>query len=339
MATVASHKRLYTYYQRDGVDNHTYHREFMFFVETIETYGGLGAVGVIPVFLEEKITKLHKQGLIADATAPTDEERALAFNAVHKEYLAALMISGANCDHFSLLRTDLQNQYGYGNNLNPKLTDQCLSLLNRWTIAPSCPKCGDAPLVAPTPPKQEDAKALVFAQDGSKGGNPVSRSNASPRKSSRGGKDPHKPSSSSSSSSSSSGRQITNVQCKNCGRLGHTSLVCPDNKLPPEQIHAMDNDDASEASNESIVIILAQLLDEPVVPHKQTINKDFVLLDSQSTVNLFSNPSHVKNIRPADTPIRVHCNKGTMVTNKQADFGDNHVYFDANGIANVLSLF
>jgi hypothetical protein len=49
------------------VDNHTYHREFMFFVETIETYGGLGAVGVIPVFLEEKITKLHKQGLIADA--------------------------------------------------------------------------------------------------------------------------------------------------------------------------------------------------------------------------------------------------------------------------------
>jgi hypothetical protein len=339
MATVASHKRFYTYYQWDGLDNHTYHCEFMSFVETIETYGGLAAVRVIPIFLEEKITNLHKQGLIADATAPTDEEHALAFNAVREEYLAALMISGANRDCFSLLLTDLQNQYGYGNDLYPKTTDQCLSLLNRWTIALSRPKRGDAPLVAPAPPKQEDAEALVFAQDGSKGGNPVSRGDASPCKSSRGGKDSHKPSSSSSSSSSSSGRQITNVQCKNCGRLGHTSLVCPDSKLPPEQIHAMDNDDASEASNELSVIILAQLLDEPIVPHKQTINKDFVLLDSQSTVNLFSNPSHVKNIRPADTPIRVHCNKGTMVTNKQADFCDNHVYFDANRIANMLSLF
>ena len=127
---VASQKCLYTYYQRDGVDNHTYHCEFMSFVETIETYGGLGAIGVIPVLLEEKIKELHKQGLIADATTPTDDERALAVGAVCEEYLAALMISGANCDRFSLLCTDLQNQYGYGNDLYPKTTDQFLSLLN-----------------------------------------------------------------------------------------------------------------------------------------------------------------------------------------------------------------
>jgi hypothetical protein len=41
MATIASHKRLFTYYQRDGVDNHTYYREFMAHVETIETYVGV----------------------------------------------------------------------------------------------------------------------------------------------------------------------------------------------------------------------------------------------------------------------------------------------------------
>jgi hypothetical protein len=29
MATVASHKRLFTHYQKDGVDNHTYHRGFL----------------------------------------------------------------------------------------------------------------------------------------------------------------------------------------------------------------------------------------------------------------------------------------------------------------------
>ena len=335
MATVASHKRLYTHYQRDGIDNHTYHREFLSFVETIETYGGLGAVGVIPVFLNEKIIELYKQGLIANASAPTDEERALAVGAVREEYLAALMISGANRDRFSLLRTDLQNQYGYGNDLYPKTTDQCLSLLNRWTVAPSRTKRADAAPTAPVLPKQEDSEALVFAQNDSKSAPPSRGDNSSIK---RDGKDSRR-SLSSSASSSSSGRQITNVQCKTCGRMGHTSLVCPYSKRPPDQIHAMDADDASEASNESSVIILAQLSDEPIAQNQQPINKDFVLLDSQSTVNLFSNPSHVTNIRPADSPIRVYCNKGTMITDKQADFGDNNVYFDANGIANVLSLF
>ena len=55
MATVASHKRLFTHYQKDSINNHTYHREFLAHVETIETYGGLGSVGVIPTFLKAKI--------------------------------------------------------------------------------------------------------------------------------------------------------------------------------------------------------------------------------------------------------------------------------------------
>jgi hypothetical protein len=46
MATVASHKRLFTHYQKDGVDNHSYHREFMAHVETVETYGVTGTIEV-----------------------------------------------------------------------------------------------------------------------------------------------------------------------------------------------------------------------------------------------------------------------------------------------------
>ena len=164
MATVASHKRLFTYYQQDGVDNHTYHREFLSFVETIETYGGVGAVGVIPTFLKEKIKDFHAQGLVVDPNKPTSDERALAVSAVREEYLAALMLSGANRDKFSLLRTDLQNQYGYGNDLYPKSTDQCLSLLNRWTVAPTRSRRNAT--MTPPQPKQEEAEALVFAQDG-----------------------------------------------------------------------------------------------------------------------------------------------------------------------------
>ena len=61
---------------------------------------------------------------------------------------------------------------------------------------------------------------------------------------------------SSLTSSSSLKPCVTNVQCKSCGKLGHTSSVCPDSK-PPAQIHAMlIVDDASDASDEESVIIL-----------------------------------------------------------------------------------
>ena len=85
----------------------------------------------------------------------------------------------------------------------------------------------------------------------------------------------------------------------------------------------------------SDAIVLSQTASTP----RRPISSDLLLLDSQSTVHLFSQPEHVTNIRPAATPIRVHCNKGTLDTTQEADFGDTPVYFDARGIANVLSLY
>ena len=58
MATVASHKGLFTYYQKDDVDNHTYHHKFLAHVETIEIYGGVGAVAVTPKFITEKLKEM-----------------------------------------------------------------------------------------------------------------------------------------------------------------------------------------------------------------------------------------------------------------------------------------
>jgi hypothetical protein len=125
------------------------------------------------------------------------------------------------------------------------------------------------------------------------------------------------------------------------------SQYCPKKENPPAQIHALNAvDDALEASDdESIVIILTQVHSdsgEYILTQKEErkrINSDLVLLDSQSTVNLFTNPEHVRNFCPAINPINVHCNKGTLTTTKEADFGNTPVYFDDHGIANVLSLY
>ncbi len=100
IATVASHKRLFMQYQKDTINNHTYHWEFLAHIETIETYGGIRAVGVVPTFLATKIKELTDVRTITDADNPTDAKRVIAIAAICEEYLAALMLSGTHREHF-----------------------------------------------------------------------------------------------------------------------------------------------------------------------------------------------------------------------------------------------
>ena len=334
MATIASQKLLFTYYQRDGIDNTTYHREFMAHVETIETYGGIGAIGIVPAFVTQELKKMETNGKCLDPASPSDHELAAAKATVRDEFLAGLMLSGANRDRYSALRNELANQYGFGNDLYPKTVDQCLTMLNRRKEA--APRANRPPQQQREPtPKPPDDEALVFAQGAD------TRKVSADKKSSKGSTG-----SSSSSASGKSQQKITKVYCKLCGKLGHMSSVCPDIKPPPAQIHAMTSghDDASDSSDDESVIILTQFDDALLAqtsdhtPDRRQINSDLLLLDSQSTVHLFSRPEHVTDIRQAQHPIRVHCNKGTLDTTEEANFGSTPVYFDSRGIANVLSL-
>jgi hypothetical protein len=328
MATEASHMWLFTHYQKDGVNNHNYHCKFLAHVETIKTYEGLGAVSVIPTFLTAKINNLASKGLITDAANPTDQEKAMAIAVVREEYLAALMLSGAKHDCFNELRNDLKNQYGYGKDRYLKITDACHSLLNRWTpsLVPSPQQ--RTPRNPPAPPKLDDNEALVFAQDAA---TPKATLQKTAKHLSL--KPPPSDDTSSQSSKQYPPKKPTNVWCKNEEVLVHVSSVCPDAK-PPTHVHAMaDADNASIASDASSIIILAQQADcKPIDPN-------FLLLDSQSTVNLFSNPQLFENVHQAATPINFHCNKGSMPTTTVANFRGNEVYLSPNGIANVLSLF
>ena len=132
MATVASHKRLFTYYQKDGVDNHTYHQEYLAHIKTIKTYGGVGAIGVTPIFITTKLKDVAADipPLIVDAKNPTNAEHTAPIKAIRDEYLAALMLSGYNRERYSALWVDLRNDFAFGNDRYPETIDQCLSLIN-----------------------------------------------------------------------------------------------------------------------------------------------------------------------------------------------------------------
>ena len=72
---------------------------------------------------------------------------------------------------------------------------------------------------------------------------------------------------------------------------------------------------------------------------KGRINKHWMLLDNQSTVNVISNGDLLTNIRQIDQYMHIYCNAGKASTNWVGDlYGVGTVWFHKNVIANILSL-
>ena len=70
------------------------------------------------------------------------------------------------------------------------------------------------------------------------------------------------------------------------------------------------------------------------------ILRTWVLLDSQSTVDIFCNPDLLQNIQKTPEGMRIHCNAGSRLTNLIGDLpGYETVWYDPNAIANILSLW
>ena len=72
---------------------------------------------------------------------------------------------------------------------------------------------------------------------------------------------------------------------------------------------------------------------------KVEIPKEWVLLDSQSTVSVFNNAKYLTNIRNADRELKVILNGGTQVSNQIGDIQNfGTVWYNPRSLANILSL-
>jgi hypothetical protein len=95
-------------------------------------------------------------------------------------------------------------------------------------------------------------------------------------------------------------------------------------------VHAdVEEEDSDEDEDENLF-----------VQHKTkgVVNKNYLLLDNQSSVDQIANPDLLTNIRKSQKPIVVHCNAGKMKTDLEGELGDMMVHHNPKSIANVLSL-
>ena len=74
-------------------------------------------------------------------------------------------------------------------------------------------------------------------------------------------------------------------------------------------------------------------------PHNTEFLRDCILVDSQSSVDLFCNPALVSNPTEVKQSLHLSMNAGVLKTNMQAKVaGYGKVWYHPNAIANVFSL-
>jgi hypothetical protein len=124
------------------------------------------------------------------------------------------------------------------------------------------------------------------------------------------------------------------LTCYKCRKQGDITRECRNKEEKQDQMHSTikEKQDASEEDPDHRESIFVQKKEGGV------INKNWVLLNSQSTVNQISNPALLSNIRRAKNPSIIYCNAGSTSSILEGEFGSVMVNHSPHGIANVLLL-
>jgi hypothetical protein len=159
-------------------------------------------------------------------------------------------------------------------------------------------------------------------------------------------------------------------RCYCCGKPGHKSPQCRHKDKPKDQwainktpeIRQVQNvmseqsamthtaDDLSAVTSptaatantntdQSLPFTWMGVQATQMAQNTRTNTKDWILLDSQSSVDLCCNPALVQNITGVDETLVLSTNAGDLITDQKADVPDyGQVWYDKNPMTNIFSL-
>jgi hypothetical protein len=147
------------------------------------------------------------------------------------------------------------------------------------------------------------------------------------------------------------------ITCFNCQENGHYSNECtkPKTSGSTGTTHTTTNEEEEEEENAVALLnngASSGEFDEMhasfhfMIGHSlttesfHTIPSTWLLLDNQSTIDVFCNRALLSNIKTSDRSMSIHCNAGVKTTNQTGFFpGYGEVWYHPTGIANILSLY
>ena len=154
------------------------------------------------------------------------------------------------------------------------------------------------------------------------------------------------------------------VTCHKCGKLGHFSTKCAESNhangsvlctitegsndattttaVTLANIGSVDTDDYIDEFNflNDGISFEGELLEQHKKATGRAVPSWWILLDNQSTVDVFCEGRLLKNIRKSPTSCRISCNAGVVIVNLIGDLPGYPapVWYHPGGIANILSL-
>jgi hypothetical protein len=146
----------------------------------------------------------------------------------------------------------------------------------------------------------------------------------------------------------------SHITCFNCGKKGHYSSSCTEARQESGVQSLMSGKETEDYPDEQLLGFKffqqgtkfegtsdnSEML-KGVIHHQggTSISRNWILLDNQSTVDVFCNGGLLQNIRKVNKTMNIKCNAGVTRTSWVGDLpGYGKVWYNKAGIANILSL-
>ena len=150
------------------------------------------------------------------------------------------------------------------------------------------------------------------------------------------------------------GRSHPRIECHNCHKKGHYANQCPDgttntqtnqNNESPNQANSTNEatttqEGTTHATVASWTCFMAgnKTKEGSTNATLQEKLRDWLLLDNQSTDNIFCNKKYLRNIQKVDATLNLTSNGGRLSTNMQGEYpGFGMVWYNPAGITNIVS--